>query len=740
MMRQGRTLSLGIFLLLLSLPAAGLDFQWGDVSLTGKTFVTVGAGWRLEERDEDLLYKTNIEGQQNLCAADDCLSLFGDPEPNQRLVDAKGSFSGHLFDNGNLNYDKGELYTALVKINSDWGLEWGKWLFKANVVGFFDEVNTNFEETHPDTRFQPQHTQRSSEIEGRVGNKIDLRSWQVASSFNVFDQDFFFSLGRTRLRWGESNLTLYNTLDFINPLDAGLARQPGFPLKETWNPVELFTIGTDVTENISVEAFYQLKWRPTVPEASGSFFSSLDSLGGGTNGQLTLGQFPEDPDALYASQGTLGLFSNSHRTVFLPDDEKFAPPDSGQYGLSVRSYLPDLLGGTELAFYYANHHSRLPSLSFIAGQDSCARDSLNLVEALDDCNGFNSAFHPDTSERCDPRGCDMEAYLAREPMPVDTAGVFLEYPEDLEVFGVSFNTTALGWSFAGEYAYRPNAPLQINIADLLFASVIPSLPANSQTILNPANFFDINALLGNITNPAAIPRILALVGDLIASGIVGPDLLNFEIPGSDQVAPAYITRYRGIDRVQAGQHIAGYEQFKVHQLTLTALKVFVENPIGSENVVFGFEAGATYVQDMPGIEDGLILLGSSNFTHPSPGADGTGLPPGQSAGFSFNPTQQTDGFGTDFSWGVRTLVQLEYPNVFNTGLNLKPTLIGFYDVEGITPFPIQNYIEGNLWLIPGVYMDYGENITGSVIYQHFAGDDNQLRDRDSIAAEITYSF
>jgi len=30
-----------------------------------------------------------------------------------------------------------------------------------------------------------------------------------------------------------------------------------------------------------------------------------------------------------------------------------------------------------------------------------------------------------------------------------------------------------------------------------------------------------------------------------------------------------------------------------------------------------------------------------------------------------------------------------------------------------------------------MYMDYGENI---------AGDDNQLRDRDSIAAEVTYSF
>ena len=38
----------------------------------------------------------------------------------------------------------------------------------------------------------------------------------------------------------------------------------------------------------------------------------------------------------------------------------------------------------------------------------------------------------------------------------------LEYPEDIQLFGLSFNTVlgASGWALQGEYSLRPNAPLQ----------------------------------------------------------------------------------------------------------------------------------------------------------------------------------------------------------------------------------------------------------------------------------------
>ena len=44
----------------------------------------------------------------------------------------------------------------------------------------------------------------------------------------------------------------------------------------------------------------------------------------------------------------------------------------------------------------------------------------------------------------------------------DKGYYFLEYPEDIQLFGVSFSTElgASGWALQGEYSYRRDAPLQ----------------------------------------------------------------------------------------------------------------------------------------------------------------------------------------------------------------------------------------------------------------------------------------
>ena len=717
-----------------------LEFKWGDFDISSTNFLTIGAGWRIEDRDDDLVYKLNIEGQQDLCAIDDCVSFTGDPEPNRRLVEAKGGYTAHLIDNGNLNYDKGDLYTALAKVTSDWSINYNDWFFKAGVFAYFDEANTDFLESHPNTLLQPARTKRPKAIEEKAGYQLQLRSWQIGTFFEVFDRDFTVTLGKQRLRWGESNLTFLNTLDHINPLDAAVARQPGFPIKDANVPVELLTVATSINENWEIEAFYQLKWRGLTIDPSGTLYSFNDPLGayGTGNAILSLGQYPEDPDARYVSQGIIGLLSNSHRTLYFGDEFSRAPKDSGQFGFALNAYFDDFLDGTEVSFYYSRHHSRLPYFSMFAGQESCARNSTNLIEAADDCNGFNSGRHPETAERCDPRGCDMEAYLARELLPADTAKALLDYPEDLQLFGISFNTTAFGWSFAGEYAYRPDLPLQVLPSDVFFAGFQPSLPKFGFAVVD-ANILDLQAILGNLTNPAAIARFAVLFTDLIAEGHLGADVLNLAVPGSREIAPDFINQYRGIE-VGPGDYIPGFERFDTHQFSLTAIKVFVENPVGSENVILALEVGATYIDDLPDTSSGLYLQGSPLFTHPSVGMDSTGTADGRPPKFTFNPTQQTDGFADDFSMGLRALVQLDYPNIYNSGINLKPTLAAFWDVHGIAPLPIQNFVEDNLFLVPGLFAEFGQHWSGSVIFQILHGDDNPLRDRDSVSVEMTYSF
>nr|VFK52562.1 MAG: Protein of unknown function (DUF1302) [Candidatus Kentron sp. TUN]VFK53045.1 MAG: Protein of unknown function (DUF1302) [Candidatus Kentron sp. TUN] len=98
------------------------------------------------------------------------------------------------------------------------------------------------------------------------------------------------------------------------------------------------------------------------------------------------------------------------------------PSDSGQWGVALRCFSEDL-NDTEFGFYYMNHHSRLPVLSGTAG-----------------------------------------------PM-----NYFTEYPEDISLFGASFNTDLGKWAIQGEYSLKQDAPLQIDDIELLLAaSGIPS--------------------------------------------------------------------------------------------------------------------------------------------------------------------------------------------------------------------------------------------------------------------------
>ena len=56
-----------------------------------------------------------------------------------------------------------------------------------------------------------------------------------------------------------------------------------------------------------------------------------------------------------------------------------------------------------------------------------------------------------------------------------TAGYFTEYPEDIKLIGLSFNTQ-LQWggiALQGEVAYRQDVPLQFDDVELLFAALTP---------------------------------------------------------------------------------------------------------------------------------------------------------------------------------------------------------------------------------------------------------------------------
>ena len=702
--------------------AAALDFELGDAEFSLKNRLSVGGYWRLQQRSSKLIAKLNLPGQQDLCP-DDCISFTGDPEPNQRLVDADGAFTGILQDDGNLNYDQGDLVTAAAILSTDLNIFVDDYTFKFSTAAYYDPTNLDFDETHPDTTYQPRHTERAGEARDLLGLGIDLQDAFIASYFELGEdaKEYNWSLGYQRIRWGESTLVALGSLSEINPPDARRLRQPGASIAAVFQPVPVATLATQLSDSVSGELIYQFKHVPTIVDPAGSFFADNDLLNGGRFFTVGLGQFHEDPDRQHRVDGLVGVISHTSATInYLPVRE---PSDQGQAGVRINWYAADLNGGTEFGFYALNYHARLPNISFNAAQDSCSRDGEpgNVASAFAACNGFKS--NPDEG---------------LEPLPIETMDAFVEYPEDIQLYGISFNTNVGSWSLAGEFAYRPNMPVQVHLADLVFAALEPAFPEEDY-VLDQQLAADLATTL--LTNPdLATPgnaQSLAAIGQAIAN-----DPGTYTLPSADNGIPNFVSTYRGLDRYQGGAYIPGYERLQVGQIDFTAIKAFgnTANPFGADQILLILEAGATMVYDMPSRDVLQFDGGHPVRTHASPGADGTGTESGDPDARRLNPTQQTGGFADDFAWGYRMIARGEYNDIWQFS-SIKPQLIWTHDVDGIAPLPAQNFVEGNRSWVLAFDFELGQAFNFQTFWQGFTGGRyNTRKDRDVAGFVAAYNF
>ncbi|MGH8457193.1 MAG: DUF1302 domain-containing protein [Stenotrophobium sp.] len=675
--------------------AQDLEYLSGDLRIGVTGTLVSGALWRMEDRDTALLGKLNVPGQQNLCTADDCMSLSGDPTPNLRLVHAAGSFSGGNTDNGDLNYGRHDIVSAPTRLTPTFSFSDGDWSGKLRGVLFYDPVNDRFDETHTNTRFQPASTPRPHNISRQFARGGQLQEAYVARSVEWGGSEYLISLGNQTITWGESVLTAFNTLNTIGPPDAVLARMPGFQLHELYQPVPALSVAADIGNGLTAAAFYQWYWTAANPDPTGSFFSTSDFIGGGKYLTLGLGQYAEDPNGEFRAAGFTSLLSQSTRNAAILPDAYGRPRNGGQYGIQLK-YLAEKLRGTEFGLYYANYHSRLPYISAISASASCTRAAVDnsFAAALVACRGFNSAFNP----------------IGLNPAPVDTMKIFLDYPENIHMVGLSFNTNFGPWSLAGEYALRPNMPLQVNITDVIFAGLAPAFP--SADIAVPAN-----------TNPI---------------GVNPP----FTIPGHRHIVPDYLSGYRGLAEYGPNQIVHGYQRYTVGQFSLVGIHVFgpSENPFGADQIQLLAEVSGTQVFGLPPLSQ-LQLEGTGDRTHFSPGADGTGLPGGKPDSLRINPTQQKTGAATSFSWGYRLALRGQYSHAIGD-ISLSPALILFHDLGGISPATIDNYVAGRKTINLQLDAQLAQNLVAGTQYQWFtgAGGNNRRSDRDNLGVYVRYSF
>jgi len=398
-------LRLGVGGMLLTVPimASALKFEYGEVQGSFDTTVSAGLQIRMEERDDALVGISN-----------------------------GGTSRSVNDDNGNLNYDKGDITSAPLKATHDLELKYRNY-------GVFNRVSYFYDfENHDSDKL-------GRRGEDRLGAEFDLLDLFAYGSFNVAGRRVDARVGKQVVNWGESTF-IPNSINSINPVDVTKLRQPGSEIKEALLPTSMFWSSLQLTDTVSAELLWLMTWDKTEIDPKGSFFSNNDVLSDDSD-RVFAGfgrRFDENnpPTTLASGDSRAQLWGNriADRN---PDDE------SSQYGAALR-YYADWLKSTELGLYYLRYHSRTP---FASG--------LRAGAAGPGPGGFPNPLGLSSNDN--PGG--------------GTAVLFAEYPEDIDLYGLSFNTDGpYGIALQGEYSYRPNQPLQLEDVEVLLAAL--GLPNN----------------------------------------------------------------------------------------------------------------------------------------------------------------------------------------------------------------------------------------------------------------------
>ncbi len=743
----------GLMLLFSSLTAEAINREWDNgIRLRLNTTLTAGAAIRLEERDPRLLGKANIN--PHVCDDQSCQGTAQqDTAPNAARLDAPGAYSTNN-DAGNWNYARFDLTQAVVKLNQDLTVRYEDFGAFARLYAFYDVVNRDFRSYHPNlitattepdgppatlpvgpatfgTGDEVRRKRSDAEILRQIGADIALLDAYVWGALPLpGGRELSLKLGRQSLNWGESTVAVINSLNQINPPELNRLNRVGSDLSETFTPVGLAHAATGLTENISLEVFYQYEWQPVIIPAPGSFLSFVDigsrnAVDHASIGLGTAADVDEQGLGTPLNNPLSGLTNTSTRIERLADDK---PPDGGQFGASL-SYYADWLGdGTSLALYAMRYHSRLPYVSFYAADAGCARregnalgidanDAASLALACPDL----PLLHPD-----DPHAATSDA------VPLDTVRFQMQFPRDIALYGFSFNSTIDPIAIQGEVAYRPRLPVQLDIQDLNFAANGPLLTRCH----DPA--------VGCAGTPTSGP------GSFSLGAPIGGDA-----PGSARAFPNFVMPYRGTasGETPPNSHIRGWERFAAWQFNLGS--TYVAQPPGMDQLLILTELAATWVPDLPDPCE-LPLEGPGTYLHPSRGADGTGSPgyagracdpPGLIPpvdgpdGLRFNPSQQVDGFPTPFSWGYRLVLLPRWESVL-PGVSVQGLVIWSHDIAGIAPGPGENFVAGRHSLTANFELRYKNRWGFNLGYLGFggAGGRNLLRDRDQLSAFVRYSF
>ncbi|NMH58429.1 DUF1302 domain-containing protein [Alteromonas ponticola] len=662
-----------------SMSTQAASWQFGDVNVSLDSSFTLATSIRTEDRDYSLIGNSNHPqfDWTGYNAATNVIYPSADVWAN-----SNGAYSTNG-DLGNLAHDPGDPYSTQISGLHELDINFGDYGFFASGFWFYD-----FEQKDGDRPWSNPITGEQVDLcEDPDAEELLCQDARLLDAFFYGDwwignKPLTVRIGQQVISWGESTF-IQHGINTTNPIDVTRARAPGAELKEVFIPVGMVFASLGITDTVSLSGYYQYEWERSWLPVAGSYFATNDFAGeGGQANNIQLG-FTGNPDIdldhLLTSLNNLGAALNagadaaqiSQAYLAYPtkvalraysDEAHVDADDQGQYGLRL-TWFAEALNESELSFYHINYHSQRPLISGVTSNftpKAIERDLARLAQGVDK---FNVT--------------DLEAFTEAQ----------FYYPEDIKLYGFSFNTNVGTTALAGEIAYRKDEPLQIDDVELLYTGM---------------------------------PEQLANAG-------IRPDLEG-------------ISQLNNIGRnVGPGQTAEGFLFSDTLQAQMTLSHVFGPT-LGSDNFILLGEVGWVNIVDFP--DPNVIRLNApgTNRTpslEPTPsGNPRTGLHIGLSNGPEENP------FATDDAWGYRLLAVADYNNVF-AGINMRARATFSHDVDGTTPDPLFLFTEDVKSASVALTFDYLSKWSATASYSSFwggIGTTNGLSDRDFVSFNIKYSI
>ncbi|WP_257286475.1 DUF1302 domain-containing protein [Endozoicomonas sp. SESOKO1] len=469
--------------LLVSASAQAFEFEAmdGEVQGTLNTTITLGA-------------KYDLEG-------------YVTPDSNEQLEN-----------DGDRSFKKGFVSKAL-KVTSELDFKKDNYGFFGRATAYYDHVlmnGTNHWQENNDADVAKGLLDESgtfpgwsNEVKDNQGRGVKLQSAYVFADWQ-FDggQKLSVKLGDQTHNWGETIFYGGGLMD-LNAYDMALSTVPGsdgdLNLAQGMVMADL-----QFNEQMTLSGFVQYDWERSILPGRGTYGSDEDIFVPGSDfAHYKLGTFGLDATTIAGLTAFGGLGSTQDQIINglginrSADFTKVADVsgvegagNSGQWGVRF-TFEPESLPNTEFALYYANYHSSLP---FIDSQVLSAQ-AIGGLQAVGQLGGTADLAVQDYLAAIGATGRDVATSagaLAGLYMLHHGGYARVVYPEDIKLWGASFNTKVWGYTqIVGEITYRENAPIWVDHPEDLLTKAL----LGTANIANSQGYESSQAVEGRIATP-----------------------------------------------------------------------------------------------------------------------------------------------------------------------------------------------------------------------------------------------